>query len=41
MKLMTSANEVVAVTHESKADITYCSMVLATNHGMACLTIYF
>ncbi len=53
MKLMTSAdvscldldihksNEVVVVTHESKAVITYCSMVLATNEGMACLTIVF
>jgi hypothetical protein len=52
MKLMTSAsvtcldlnihksNEVVAVTHESKVGITYCSMVLATNERMACFTIY-
>jgi hypothetical protein len=51
MKLMTSANvsclnihnlnEVVAITHESKGDNTYHSMVLATNEGMACLTIHF
>jgi hypothetical protein len=26
----------IVVTHESKAGITYCSMVLATNEGMAC-----
>ncbi len=48
MKLITKTNmscqdqdihkskEVIIVTHESKAEITYCSMVLATNEGMAC-----
>jgi hypothetical protein len=53
MKLMTSANvsrpdldihksnEIIAVTHESKTNITDCSVVLTTNEGMACLTICF
>jgi hypothetical protein len=30
------SKEVIVVTHESKVRITYCSMVLATNVGMAC-----
>jgi hypothetical protein len=48
MKLITRTNvsyldlhihkskEIVVVTHESKARIIDCSMVLATNEGMAC-----
>jgi hypothetical protein len=47
MKLITRTNvscdldihkskEIVVVTHESKARITNCSMVLATNERMAC-----
>jgi ABC-type cobalamin/Fe3+-siderophores transport system ATPase subunit len=30
------SKEVVVVTHEYEMGITYCSMVLATNEGMAC-----
>ncbi len=48
MKLITKTNmscqdldihkskEAIIITHESKVEIAYCSMVLATNERMAC-----
>jgi hypothetical protein len=30
------SKEAIIVAHESKVEIAYCSIVLATNEGMAC-----